>query len=102
MLAQENTVSEAAHSSRRGNILDVRGNLLASSTMVKNLCADPTLIGESAAGCGAGHCAILEIEGGVFPESCCRGHLCAMAKRISLCRIKKVPVETWVKRFSRR
>jgi cell division protein FtsI/penicillin-binding protein 2 len=35
VLAQENTVSKRRIPARRGNILDVRGNLLASSTMVK-------------------------------------------------------------------
>ena len=33
------------HPSRRGDILDVRGNVLATSLFVKTVCADPSLIG---------------------------------------------------------
>jgi len=43
--ALQNTVKRIQIPPRRGNILDVRGNLLASSEMVKTVCADPTLIG---------------------------------------------------------
>lgn len=44
-LAQQNTVRRIRIQPRRGDILDVNGNLLASSTLVKNLCANPSLIG---------------------------------------------------------
>ncbi len=43
--AQQNTVKRMQIPARRGDILDVRGDLLASSEMVKTVCADPTLIG---------------------------------------------------------
>jgi cell division protein FtsI/penicillin-binding protein 2 len=33
---------------RRGDILDIKGNLLATSVFVKTVCADPTLIGDRA------------------------------------------------------
>jgi cell division protein FtsI/penicillin-binding protein 2 len=43
--AQNNTHREIWTAPRRGDILDVRGNLLATSVPVKTICADPTLIG---------------------------------------------------------
>jgi cell division protein FtsI/penicillin-binding protein 2 len=44
--AQENTQLEFRREPRRGDILDARGNLLATSIAVKRVCADPTLIGD--------------------------------------------------------
>jgi cell division protein FtsI/penicillin-binding protein 2 len=43
--AQQNTVRRIQIPARRGDILDVNGNLLASSAMVKSVCANPSLIG---------------------------------------------------------
>lgn len=43
--AQQNTVRRIQIQPRRGDILDVHGNLLASSAMVKSVCANPSLIG---------------------------------------------------------
>lgn len=43
-LAEENTVRRISIQPRRGDILDTRGNLLASSTMVKTIYANPTLL----------------------------------------------------------
>lgn len=43
--ARTNTQQEYLLEPRRGDILDARGNLLATSTFVKTVCADPTLIG---------------------------------------------------------
>jgi cell division protein FtsI/penicillin-binding protein 2 len=43
--ALQNTVQRMQIPARRGDILDARGNLLASSTLVKHICADPTLVG---------------------------------------------------------
>lgn len=43
--AQQNTVRRFQIQPRRGDILDVHGNLLASSSMVKSVCANPSLIG---------------------------------------------------------
>jgi cell division protein FtsI/penicillin-binding protein 2 len=48
-LAQQNTQREFWSAPRRGNILDARGNLLATSIFVKTVCADPTLIGNQQA-----------------------------------------------------
>jgi cell division protein FtsI/penicillin-binding protein 2 len=43
--AQQNTQQELLLEPRRGDILDARGNLLATSVYVKTVCADPGLLG---------------------------------------------------------
>ena len=43
--ARENTRREFVLEPRRGDVLDVKGNLLATSVFVKTVCADPALIG---------------------------------------------------------
>jgi cell division protein FtsI/penicillin-binding protein 2 len=48
-LADENTRRDYWQSPRRGDILDVNGNVLATSVEVKTICADPTLIGDQSA-----------------------------------------------------
>ena len=48
-LAQGNTQREFRQAPRRGDILDARGNLLATSVAVKTVCADPSLIGDEPA-----------------------------------------------------
>jgi cell division protein FtsI/penicillin-binding protein 2 len=44
--AQANTSREFLLEPRRGDVLDIKGNLLATSTFVKTVCANPSLIGE--------------------------------------------------------
>lgn len=44
-LARSNTQREFLREPRRGDILDVKGNALATSVFVKTVCADPVLIG---------------------------------------------------------
>ncbi len=48
-LADDNTRRDYWEMPRRGDILDVNGNVLATSTEVKTVCADPTLIGNQQA-----------------------------------------------------
>jgi len=48
--AQHNTQREFFQAPRRGDILDVNGNILATSVPVSTVCADPTLIGTNAEG----------------------------------------------------
>ena len=48
-LAQDNTEREYWQAPRRGNILDVHGNLLATSIPIKTICADPSLLGNQQA-----------------------------------------------------
>jgi cell division protein FtsI/penicillin-binding protein 2 len=43
--AERNTQREFWQAPRRGDILDVNGNILATSIAVKTICADPSLIG---------------------------------------------------------
>jgi cell division protein FtsI/penicillin-binding protein 2 len=43
--AQQNTQREFLLEPRRGDILDAKGNLLATSLFVKTVCADPTFVG---------------------------------------------------------
>src|SRR5215471_1136871 len=43
--AQKKTQHEFLIEPRRGDILDARGNLLATSVFVKTLCVDPALVG---------------------------------------------------------
>ena len=44
--ARGNTIRTVERAARRGDILDRRGNLLATSLFVKTVCADPSMIGE--------------------------------------------------------
>ena len=44
-LAQQNTQREFLLEPRRGDILDAKGNLLATTVVMKTVCADPNLIG---------------------------------------------------------
>jgi cell division protein FtsI/penicillin-binding protein 2 len=44
-IAQQNTQRGYLLPPRRGDILDAKGNLLATSTLVKTVCADPAFIG---------------------------------------------------------
>jgi cell division protein FtsI (penicillin-binding protein 3) len=48
-LAQDNTQREFWQAPRRGDILDVHGNLLATSVPVKTVCANPSLLGSQQA-----------------------------------------------------
>lgn len=48
--AEQNTQREYRQAPRRGDILDVNGNILATSIAVKTICADPSLIGDESMG----------------------------------------------------
>lgn len=100
VLAQENTVVKRRIPARRGNILDVHGNLLASSTMVKNICADPVLIGDKQAEVARAIAPILELPEAEVYQRLLPGTFVRAGKTnaIRYSRIKKeVPVETWQK-----
>src|ERR1051325_2277750 len=43
-VAQQNTQRKFFLEPRRGDILDAKGNILATSVLMKNVCADPSLI----------------------------------------------------------
>jgi len=44
--AENNTRREFVFTPRRGDILDVNGNVLATSAFAKTVCADPSLMNE--------------------------------------------------------
>ena len=47
--AEQNTQREFWQAPRRGDILDASGNVLATSVLVKRICADPSLVGSQSA-----------------------------------------------------
>jgi cell division protein FtsI/penicillin-binding protein 2 len=68
-LAQDNTQREFRQAPRRGDILDVRGNLLATSVPVKTVCADPSLIGNQQAVVAHSLAPLLQMsEGGLYQK----------------------------------
>src|SRR5215475_13763544 len=44
--AESNTKREFVFEPRRGDILDIKGNVLATSTFAKTICADPSLMND--------------------------------------------------------
>ena len=68
-LAQDNTQREFRQAPRRGDILDARGNLLATSVPVKTVCADPSLIGNQQAVVAHTLAPLLQVaEGEIYPK----------------------------------
>lgn len=98
-LAQQNTHREYLFEPRRGDILDSRGNLLATSVAVKVVCADPTLIGPHAAEVARTIAPLLQVsEQEVFQKLQPRTRMNDRGETItnSYVRLKtRVPVETW-------
>ncbi len=69
-LAQDNTQREFRQAPRRGDILDARGNLLATSVPVKTVCADPLLIGNQQAVVAHTLAPLLQVaEGEIYHET---------------------------------
>jgi cell division protein FtsI/penicillin-binding protein 2 len=97
--AQQNTVREQRIQPRRGDILDVNGNLLASSTLVKNVCADPSLIGPRSAEVARVIAPLLGLkESDVQPKLVPRTVVNKKGETVPVnyVRLKaQVPVETW-------
>ena len=99
--AQENTQHEFVLEPRRGDILDAKGNLLATSIFMKRVCGDPSLIGTNQ----------LEVARLLAPllqtnESRLVQLLTPVVRRATngsplanryVCLSKRVPVETWSK-----
>src|ERR1039457_5700239 len=68
-LAQDNTQREFRQAPRRGDILDARGNLLATSVAVKMVRADPSLIGNQQAVVAHALAPLLQVaEGEIYPK----------------------------------
>jgi len=98
--ALQNTVQRIQIPARRGAILDAQGNLLASSAMVKTVCADPSLLGDRQAEVAQAIAPILGMaEAEVYQKLLPRTFMKDGKTNVSrYARIKtEVPVETWRK-----
>jgi len=60
--AAERRESTIIHPSRRGDIVDARGNVLATSLFVKTVCADPSLIGTNHAAVARAIAPLLQVN----------------------------------------
>ena len=103
-LAQKNTRHVLLLEPRRGDIVDVKGNLLATSTYVKRVCADPCLVGTNQAAVARVLAPLLQTN---------EAHLVQLLTptlvrltndttitnvyRRYVCLKKRVPLETWAK-----
>jgi cell division protein FtsI/penicillin-binding protein 2 len=98
-LAQQNTQREFLFEPRRGDILDAKGNLLATSVAVKVVCADPTLIGNHAREVAQAIAPLLQLtENEVYQKLIPRTRVNDQGRTVtnSYVRLKtRVPVEVW-------
>ncbi|MBC8095285.1 MAG: hypothetical protein H7Y43_05695, partial [Akkermansiaceae bacterium] len=98
-IAQQNTQREYLFEPRRGDILDCKGNLLATSVPVKVVCADPTLIGHRAGEVARALAPSLQMsEAEVYQKLLPRTRLNDKGETITNCYVRlktRVPVETW-------
>jgi cell division protein FtsI (penicillin-binding protein 3) len=68
-LAQDNTQREFRQVPRRGDILDIHGNLLATSVPVETICADPSLLGNQQSIVAHALAPLLQMsEGELYPK----------------------------------
>ena len=99
--AQQNTQHEFFLQPRRGDILDVKGNLLATSAYVKTVCADPILIGTHQPEVARTLAPLLQMsESDLCQRLLPRSRQNAEGKTVTnqYVRLKRrVPVETWDK-----
>jgi len=99
--ARHNTRREILLEPRRGDILDAKGNLLATSAFVKTVCADPSLIGNRQAEVARAVAPLLQVgEGEMIQRLTPRlaqntNGMIATNRYVVLKR--KVQVETWQK-----
>lgn len=97
--AEQNTQRRFLLEPRRGDILDCRGNLLATSTFVKTICADPTLIGPRTAEVAHTLAPLLQMnERDVYLALAPRIRTNSTGELVTnqFTRVKaRVPVETW-------
>lgn len=99
--AQQYTKRTILREPRRGDILDAKGNLLATSVFVKTVCADPTLLLGHQADVARVIAPILELEQGwvyqrLLPRTYVDGD--GSTNQVKSVRLKRnVPTETWQK-----
>jgi cell division protein FtsI/penicillin-binding protein 2 len=98
-IAQQNTQREFLYEPRRGDILDSKGNILATSVAVKVVCADPSLIGDRAADLARTLAPLLQLdESEVHQKLLPRTRVNAAGKTITNAYVRlktRVPVEVW-------
>lgn len=97
--AQQNTQREIMLEPRRGDILDARGNLLATSIFVKTVCADPTLLGPYPAEVARALAPVLQVSESdlyqrLLPKVRQTDKGDSITNRYVVLR-RKVPAETW-------
>jgi len=97
--AQQNTERRIRIQPRRGDILDARGNLLASSRVVKTVCADPSLIGNRQAEVARAIAPVLqlpetEIYHKLLPQTMTNRQGQVVADKYVVLK-NKVPIDTW-------
>jgi cell division protein FtsI/penicillin-binding protein 2 len=100
--AESNTRREFVFEPRRGDILDARGNVLATSTFAKTVCADPSLMNEAQADVVARAIApLLQVDDrALFQRIANRARVNEKGETnwVHYVRLKqRVPMETWEK-----
>jgi cell division protein FtsI (penicillin-binding protein 3) len=99
--AGKNTGQEYVIEPRRGDILDAKGNLLATSVFVKTVCADPSLIGDHYAEVAHALAPILQLdEAGLaarLQPKITLNDKGALTTNQYVVLKQKVPFETWAK-----
>lgn len=97
--AEQNTRREILREPRRGDILDARGNLLATSVFVKTVCADPTLVGRFPAEVARAVAPLLQVnEGELYQRLLPRLRQNERGETVTNRYVvlkRKVPPETW-------
>jgi cell division protein FtsI/penicillin-binding protein 2 len=99
--ARENTRREFLLEPRRGDILDAKGNILATSVFVKTVCADPALIGNRQAEVARAIAPFLQVSESelsqrLTPRVGRNAQGAAFTNHYVVLK-RKVPVETWQK-----
>ena len=99
--ARHNTHREFLLEPRRGDILDAKGNLLATSAFVKTVCADPALIGNRQAEVARAVAPLLQVSEGELLQRLTprlvRNANGAITTNHYVVLKRKVQVETWQK-----
>jgi cell division protein FtsI/penicillin-binding protein 2 len=100
-IAQQNTQHEFLLAPRRGDILDAKGNPLATSLFVKTVCADPALLGDRQPEVAHALAPLLQLNEAKLALSLMpRVHPNEKGQAVTnqfVCLKRKVPLETWEK-----
>ena len=99
--ARENTRREFLLEPRRGDVLDAKGNILATSVFVKTVCADPALIGNRQAEVARTIAPLLQVSENELSQRLAprlgRNAQGTIITNHYVVLKRKVPVETWQK-----